>query len=175
MPNLPIPHGTDFWEQLLLPAVPEFKGAYAEELAFHGDEFLDHLMFSELGRFICDAWRVERALPPNPKQRKRARRSDRSAQIATLTHRAIGALEQGLVRGAHDLQEPIIVSFVENLPHWLDQEELPVFLKFLPPNLMSAHEAIERWRQQPNRTDPSAAYQQIQWAPTSSIREPKRH
>ncbi len=174
MEQEPIPAGRAFWEDLLLPALPEFSDTYAKELDFYGDSFLDHLMFAALGRFVVQLWRSEQVARKAPTGTKGANRRNTKARVAPASERAFGALEEGLLRGSHDLREPIIVSFVENLPMDLDESEVSRFRASLPPNLMSAWGAVECWRNQPHRTDPEIPYKRIHWEPLGTTKRTSR-
>jgi hypothetical protein len=90
----------------LIRLVPELEPAYREHVVFN-EELLLHLFMGDVTRFA-----IERA-------------SGRSNE--PVLARLLGYLEERLANGSEEVQELIVVSFVENL-----QGEVPAILALAP-------------------------------------------
>ena len=145
----------EFWTDLVR-TVPEFGDAYRRELEEEEGELLPHLMMGITLRPFLEA-RIDASSPP-----KTAR--DRIA--LDVAQRAVACLEAGLAAGDHELQETILISFLQKLATERSEDTQHRFRAFFGPYLESGMKAVERWLAQPWQKDRSAPYEWLTWDPS---------
>jgi hypothetical protein len=176
VPTLPIPSGRSFWEEHLLPAVPEFQSTFEEEVEWFGDVFFSHVMMWALTRFVAVRWKDANPSRAAEHRRLRARKGGREAAAADalavsnreLVLRILTVLEHALAAGDHDLQETVLVSFLEDLPKYLNADQILKLKQTFTPNLASGMTAVGRFRNQAHFQDDSVPFEYLRWDPVDS-------
>src|SRR5438105_2218174 len=94
----------EFWERFLV-AVPEFSDAYQQELDDEFGELLPHLM---MGITLVPFLEARAAAASTASDLQARQRTE------DVVRRALTSLEEGLGSGDDQLQNVILISFLEN-------------------------------------------------------------
>ncbi len=112
----------------LVRTFPGVKEVYDEHLRENLGELLPHVFFGDLTRFVIEEHRRERLGPSS----------------GPLVDSLLEFLEAGLAGPDPDVQEIIVVSFLENL--WQAKGEYGSLVERLGPSMRAALERVERER-----------------------------
>jgi hypothetical protein len=97
----------------LLMEIPEFKTIYDEHITDF-DEVLPHVLMGAFTRFLVDAYKKSKLPDANGQAYKQ------------VVDRSLSFMERAIGNGDLGVQNLVIVSFLENLRPW-EQEDLPVY------------------------------------------------